>query len=118
MTNTGLAAEPHLELLKFRDPDVTAKGERRAVVALTHLRTLWFNTGSLCNIECRKCYMGSSPRNDRLAYITLAEVLSYLDEVRRENLPVEEIAFTGGEPFMNQQLPMMVEGALVAATGF
>ncbi len=112
MTNTGPAAEPHLDPLKFRDPDVTAKGERRAVVALTHLRTLWFNTGSLCNIECRKCYMGSSPHNDRLVYITLDEVISYLDEVERENLPVEEIAFTGGEPFMNRELPMMVDETL------
>ncbi len=112
MKNITLLAEPNLDPLKFRDPDITAKGERRAVVALTHLKTLWFNTGSLCNIECRKCYMDSSPHNDRLAYISLDEVVSYLDEVRRENLPVEEIAFTGGEPFMNRQLPMMAEEAL------
>ena len=32
---------------KFRDPLVTAKGEERAVVALTRLHTVWFNTGSL-----------------------------------------------------------------------
>ncbi|MBM3564520.1 MAG: radical SAM protein [Alphaproteobacteria bacterium] len=101
---------------KFRDPDVTAKGERRAVVALTRLKTLWFNTGSLCNVTCLGCYMESSPRNDRLAYLSRADVAGRLDEAARLKLPVEEIAFTGGEPFMNRDLPAMVEDAL--ARGF
>jgi hypothetical protein len=39
-------------LAKFADPDWTAKGERRARVSLAGLRTLWINTGSLCNITC------------------------------------------------------------------
>ena len=101
-----------LDSTKFRDPDVTAKGERRAVVALTRLSTLWFNTGSLCNIACENCYMDSNPRNDRLAYLTRAEVASYLDEIPAERFPVEEIAFTGGEPFMNRDLPAMLGDAL------
>ena len=42
---------------KFKDPDITAKGERRASVALTRLETLWFNTGTLCNIACVNCYI-------------------------------------------------------------
>ena len=69
---------------KFTDPDVTANGERRARVALDQLRTLWINTGSLCNIDCRNCYIESSPENDRLAYITRAEVgfLSRRDRAR------------------------------------
>ncbi len=104
MTETILAERPAIDPRKFRDPDVTANGEQRAVVALTQLRTLWFNTGSLCNIACRNCYMDSSPKNDRLAYISLAEVREYLDEIARDGLPVEEIAFTGGEPFMNPDL--------------
>lgn len=37
---------------KFQDPFVTATGETRASVALTNPQTLWFNTGTLCNIEC------------------------------------------------------------------
>lgn len=101
-----------LDPRKFQDPDVTAEGVQRAVVALTHLRTLWFNTGSLCNITCQNCYMDSSPTNDRLAYLTLAEVEAFLDEIAGEGLPVEEIAFTGGEPFMNRDLPAMIELAL------
>ncbi len=96
--------EPTLDPAKFRDPVVTAKGERRATVALTRLRTLWFNTGSLCNITCVGCYMESSPKNDRLAYITHAEVAGFLDEIDALGWSVEEIGFTGGEPFMNSDL--------------
>lgn len=105
-----------IDSAKFADPDRTAKGEARAVVALTRLRTLWFNTGSLCNIACQNCYMDSSPTNDELAYLSLGEVKSYLDEAAAERLPVEEIAFTGGEPFMNRALPDMMEESL--ARGF
>ena len=105
-----------LDPRKFQNPRVTADGVERAVVALTHLRTLWFNTGSLCNITCHNCYMDSSPTNDRLAYMTIAEVRGYLDEIAAEHMPVEEIAFTGGEPFMNPDLPDMIEVSL--AKGF
>ncbi|QNT70312.1 radical SAM protein [Defluviicoccus vanus] len=97
---------------KFHDPDWTAKGEVRAVVAPTALSTLWFNTGSLCNIACLDCYIESSPHNDRLAYLTLAEVRQYLDEGARERFPVVEIGFTGGEPFMNRALPTMLAEVL------
>ena len=112
MAESNLALGPRLDPLKFRDPDLTAKGERRAVVALTRLTTLWFNTGSLCNITCRNCYMDSSPTNDALAYLTLPDVAGYLDQIAELDLPVQEIAFTGGEPFMNRELPAMLGSAL------
>mgnify|MGYP000436298518 CR=1 FL=1 len=102
---------------KFIDPAVTAGGEPRASVALSHPQTLWFNTGSLCNITCQNCYMDSSPTNDRLAYMTIADVVPYLDEIEAESLPVKEIAFTGGEPFMNRDLPDMIEAALERGFG-
>ena len=97
---------------RFVDPDVTAGGEKRAEVALGRLQTLWINTGSLCNLACAGCYMESSPRNDRLAYIAAAEVAAYLDEIERDGLGTEEIGFTGGEPFMNPQFMAMAEDAL------
>ncbi len=99
---------------KFRHPDWTAKGERRASVPLPHLDTLWLNTGSLCNITCRSCYIESSPTNDRLAYLSAAEVAPLLDEAQR--LGTREIGFTGGEPFLNHELPAMLSDAL--ARGF
>jgi sulfatase maturation enzyme AslB (radical SAM superfamily) len=98
---------------KFRDKLVTAKGERRAGVDLVALRTLWFNTGTLCNITCANCYIESSPRNDRLAYLSHAELVTYLDEIARDRLPTEEIGFTGGEPFMNPEILALIETSLV-----
>jgi predicted phosphodiesterase len=109
------AARP-LDPAKFRDPDLTVAGERRASVALAALKTLWFNTGTLCNIACPHCYIESSPRNDRLAYLTAAEMRGYLDEIARDGLPTEEIGFTGGEPFMNPEIIEMLEECL--ARGF
>jgi uncharacterized Fe-S cluster-containing radical SAM superfamily protein len=108
-TRTQTLSRP-LDPAKFRDPVRTAKGEVRAQVALAGLRTLWINTGTLCNIACATCYIESSPRNDALAYITAAEVAAYLDEATALGLPMEEVGFTGGEPFMNPDLvPMLAD---------
>lgn len=97
---------------KFDNPDVTAKGEPRATVALSNPQTLWFNTGTLCNIECVNCYIESSPSNDALVYITAAEVSDYLDQLETRGWPVTEIAFTGGEPFMNPQMIKIARASL------
>ncbi len=107
---TQTQASPHPR--KFQNPDVTADGNARARVALTRLETLWFNTGTLCNLECANCYIESSPHNDRLAYLTAAEVAVYLDEIERDQLGTRAIGFTGGEPFMNPDMLDMLEDAL------
>lgn len=101
--------KPRLDPAKFRDPVVTAKGETRATVALKALETLWFNTGTLCNLTCKGCYIESSPRNDRLAYLTREEVRAYLDELPPATTL---IGFTGGEPFMNPDIVGMLEDVL------
>ena len=104
-----------LELLdpaKFKDPFITAKGETRAWVELVRLDTLWFNTGSLCNIQCAHCYMESGPKKDDLAYLSAAHVQNFLDEIDTLGLATREIGFTGGEPFMNQDLPAMLDDVL------
>lgn len=97
---------------KFQHPQVTAKGERRAVVRLSRLQTLWFNTGTLCNITCTNCYIESSPKNDRLAYLTLSDVTRTLDEARACGHPVTLVGFTGGEPFMNPDIIGILEETL------
>ena len=110
-------AEPSarpLDPAKFRDPLVTAKGERRAAVALDRLETLWINTGTLCNLACKSCYIESSPTNDALVYLSFAEAEAYFDEAQR--LGTREIGFTGGEPFMNRDMMPMLRSAL--ARGF
>lgn len=101
-----------LDPRKFKDPLVTAKGELRASVSLTDPETLWFNTGTFCNIECASCYIESSPKNDRLVYLTAAEVTDYLDQLEDRGWSVTEIGFTGGEPFMNPDIIDMAEAAL------
>lgn len=70
----------------------------------------------MCNLACRGCYIESSPTNDALAYLTLADLTLYLDEIARDGLPVREIGFTGGEPFMNRDFPAMI--ALAQRRGF
>ena len=105
-----------LDPRKFRDPDITATGEPRAHVGLRRLETLWFCTGTLCNLECRNCYIESSPRNDSLVYLSAGEVAGYLAEIERDGLGTETIGFTGGEPFMNPDILAILEDTL--ARGF
>ncbi|MEL6608222.1 MAG: radical SAM protein [Pseudomonadota bacterium] len=109
-----LAAKTPANVGKFQDPAITAKGETRATVELSHPETLWFNTGTLCNIECVNCYIESSPTNDALVYITADEVQSYLDQLVTREWGVREIAFTGGEPFMNPQMIDILRVSLAA----
>jgi len=97
---------------KFEHPEVTATGDARATVPLSHPETLWFNTGTLCNITCVNCYIESSPTNDRLVYITTDEVRDYLDQIETRKWPIREIAFTGGEPFMNPEMNDMARASL------
>lgn len=112
MSNLSTNLPRRLDPAKFRDPAITAKGERRAVVAFGGLRTLWVNTGTLCNITCRNCYIESSPRNDALVYVSAAEVGAALDEAAALRAPLEEVGFTGGEPFLNRDLPVMLRDVM------
>ena len=79
----------------FVDPVTTATGEPRAIVKMTGLETLWFNTGTLCNIACDNCYIESSPENDRLEYLSLDDVAGYLDEIEAKGLgTTETVSYT------------------------
>jgi len=112
MSEANILEKPLLAEAKFRDPQLTASGEIRASVHLTELKTLWFNTGTLCNLTCSNCYIESSPTNDRLVYLTVSEVTAFLDELDYVGSSLEEVAFTGGEPFMNPDLVAMVAVSL------
>ncbi len=112
--NNNTMTEPHT--VPFSNPAFTAKGEPRAQIALGTLKTLWFNTGTLCNITCENCYIESSPQNDRLVYLSRAEVDLFLDEVGTQHHATEEIGITGGEPFMNPDILPIMQSCL--ARGF
>lgn len=111
MEPTGSTA-PALDARKFRDPERTAGGAPRARVALRRLETLWFNTGTRCNITCGHCYIESSPRNDRLVYLHADEVTAFLDEAEAIGQRPHTVGFTGGEPFLNPDIATMLEQAL------
>lgn len=83
-----------------------------AHVELSALETLWINTGSICNLACAACFMESTPRNDELAYMSAHDVSTFLDEIARDKLGTQTVGFTGGEPFLNRDLPQMLEDVL------
>lgn len=100
------------EQKKFENYLKTVNDEDRAYVDMTQLDTLWINSGTLCNIECVNCYIESSPKNDRLVYITYDEVCTYLNEIESEKMGTREVGITGGEPFMNRDMIKIVEECL------
>ena len=98
----------------FENIKITAKGEPRAWVELEAIKTLWFNTGTLCNLQCGNCYIESSPVNDRLVFITPKDIQKHLDEISlldhkghiQESI---NIGLTGGEPFLNPDIIDIIE---------
>ncbi len=101
-------------MTKFAHPDITAKGEVRASVTFSGFKTLWFNTGTLCNITCPHCYIESSPTNDLLAYLTPEDMAPVLGDLASLQSGTVEIGFTGGEPFLNPSILTLIELALSA----
>jgi AdoMet-dependent heme synthase len=78
------------------------------VVALGHLDDLWFQVGgTLCNLECRHCFISCSPHNHNFGFLNLEKVQRVLDE--SVALGVKEYYFTGGEPFLNPDMVAILE---------
>src|SRR5437879_10198911 len=81
------------------------------LVRLAHLDELWFQVaGTLCNLECRHCFISCSPHNHSFGLLDLATVQRVLDESVR--LGVKEYYFTGGEPFLNRDIVAILERTL------
>jgi len=97
---------------KFADTFKTRDGKDRAFVEPGKLKTLWFNTGTLCNLTCKNCYIESSPKNDRLQYFSFEEFKSFVNETIQNEMGTTEIGFTGGEPFMNKDIFKMIKYSL------
>jgi hypothetical protein len=77
---------------------VTPDGEPVGYIQPTSLRELWFHTGTACNLSCPFCLEGSKPGDGRLDRITLRDARPLIDEAVA--LGVEQLSFTGGEPFI------------------
>jgi molybdenum cofactor biosynthesis enzyme MoaA len=78
------------------------------VVPLAHLDDLWFQVGgTLCNLECRHCFISCSPHNRAFGFLELETVRRLLNESVR--LGVKEYYFTGGEPFLNPDMVPILE---------
>jgi len=80
-------------------------------VPLLSLDTVWFQVaGTLCNLSCNHCFISCSPTRHAHEIMTRAEVRPFLDEAAA--LGVRDFYFTGGEPFLNRELPEILEDAL------
>ncbi len=78
------------------------------LVPLAHLDDLWFQVGgTVCNLECRHCFISCSPHNHTFGFLDLETVRRALEESVR--LGVKEYYFTGGEPFLNLDMVAILE---------
>jgi MoaA/NifB/PqqE/SkfB family radical SAM enzyme len=83
-------------------------------VALRHLDTLWFQVaGTVCNLRCSHCFISCAPDNHSFGFLDLETVMAWVEEAREWG--VKEYYLTGGEPFMNRDLPAMIEEILQVA---
>ncbi|MFQ5442062.1 MAG: methyltransferase domain-containing protein [Thermodesulfobacteriota bacterium] len=82
-----------------------------ARVPLTSLSTLWFQvSGTECNLKCTHCFISCGPGVRRHTILSRERIKGYLEEAKE--LGVKEIYLTGGEPFLNPELPYIIEDAL------
>lgn len=96
-------------MARDRSWDFTSSGEPRGYIEPHTLDELWFHTGTACNLECPFCLEGSSPGDNRLQRITLADARPLIDEA--VGLGVRQFSFTGGEPFIVRDFVNILEYA-------
>ncbi|MBL8798370.1 MAG: radical SAM protein [Planctomycetia bacterium] len=78
------------------------------VMPLAHLDHLWFQVaGTVCNLTCQHCFISCSPHNHSFEFLDLETIRRHLDE--SVALGVKEYYFTGGEPFLNRDMPAILE---------
>lgn len=78
---------------------------------LLHLDALWIQVaGSVCNLSCTHCFVSCGPDADRHALMSRADVHARVREGLA--LGVQEIYFTGGEPFVNPEMEAILEDTM------
>src|SRR5690349_24928836 len=90
---------------------ISLASSRAPLVPALALDTVWFQVaGTLCNLQCRHCFIACGPSNRSHDYMSREEVRRYLDEA--ESMGVRDFYFTGGEPFLHKDLDAILEDAL------
>ena len=80
-------------------------------VPLKKLETLWLQVGgTLCNLECKHCFISCSPTNNTIKMMTLKQVKERLHESRE--IGVKDYYITGGEVFINPEIFEILQAIL------
>jgi sulfatase maturation enzyme AslB (radical SAM superfamily) len=84
------------------------------VVPFSYLSALWVQvTGTWCNLQCMHCINASGPKNPWLKRLDTEMVKRSIREA--ETFGVKEIYFTGGEPFLHEDILELLAYALQTA---
>ena len=85
--------------------------EKFPEVPLKKLETLWLQVGgTLCNLECKHCFISCSPTNNTIKMMTLKQVKERLHESRE--IGVKDYYITGGEVFINPEIFEILQAIL------
>ncbi len=72
-----------------------------------HLDTLWLQvTGTVCNLACLHCFISCGPKNDSHPVMSKTQIFDALEEADTHG--VKEVYFTGGEPFMHDDIKEII----------
>ncbi|MBI3995473.1 MAG: methyltransferase domain-containing protein [Nitrospirae bacterium] len=86
----------------FQRPRYTGRAD---YLKPTRLREFWFHTNNSCNLTCAHCLVESHPGGD--PGLTTERLKSVMDEV--SELGAHRFYFTGGEPFVRQDIFELIE---------
>lgn len=81
-------------------------GGRAEVLSTGHIRELWFHITNACNLSCRHCLFASGPGDS--ASLDADFILQTAAEAWDSGCRV--FALTGGEPFVHDQIEMIIKG--------
>ena len=72
-------------------------------VPMIKLDTLWMQVGgTLCNLQCKHCFISCGPQNHTHGMMSLQKVRQLLEESK--GLGVKDYYITGGEVFLNPEI--------------
>lgn len=80
-------------------------------VYVKRFETLWFQVmGNQCNLQCSHCFISCGPKSNTHHVINRDTVRRYLKEASA--LGIKEFYFTGGEPFLHNEIVDILKDAL------